>query len=159
MGPSITFPLRRLSIEIFNCKRAPKRGAIGTRDSVANGVVVTCSGMISCWSSAALNAKRCSGFEAMLEAFAADRLGNIDVEENPFIETVPAARDKRAVAFVVVDADWRDPAGRIDCVRCAKARDGKPTVKITKARSRLLERNIGPTANLLWLHPRANTSY
>ena len=144
MGPSITFPLRRLSIEIFNCKRAPKRGAIGTRDSVANGVVVTCSGMISCWSSAALDAKRCSGFEVVLEAFAADRLGNIDVEENPFIESVLAARDERAVAFVVVDADWRDPAGRIDCVRCAKARDGNPTVKTTKARSRLLERNTGP---------------
>src|SRR4029077_5601350 len=100
---------------MFNCKRAPKRGAIGTRDSVVNGVVVTCNGMISCWSSAALNAKRVSGCEAMLEAFAADRLGNIDVEENPFIETLPAARDRRAVAFVVVDAEWGGPARRSDC--------------------------------------------
>ena len=85
----------------------------------------------------------------MLVAFAARRLGNIDAEEKPFIETALAARDEKAVALVVVDADWRDPAGRIDCVRCAKARDGNPTVKTTKARSRLLERNIGPTAKLL----------
>ncbi len=85
----------------------------------------------------------------MLVAFATDRLGNIDAEEKPFIETVPTECDAKAVAFVAVDADWRDPAGRIDCVRCARARDGKLTIKTTEAKIRLLERNIGPTANLL----------
>jgi hypothetical protein len=105
--------------------------------------------MISCWSSAALDAKRCSEFEFVLVAFAARRLGSIDVEEKPFIETVLAARDEKAVAFVVVDADGRGPAGGSDCVRCARARDGKPAIKTTEAKIRLLERNIGPTAKLL----------
>jgi hypothetical protein len=85
----------------------------------------------------------------VLVAFAVRWLGNIDVEEKPFIETVLAARDEKAVAFVVVDADWRDPAGGSDCVRCARTRDGKPAIKTTKAKIRLLERNIGPTANSL----------
>lgn len=129
---------------MFNCKRAPKRGAIGTRDSVANGVVVSWRGMTSCWSSCAPGANRCPSFEFLLVAFVANRLGNIDAEEKPFIEVVLTARDAKDVALVVLDKDWRGPAGRIDCVRCARARDGKLAIKTTKARTRLLERNIGP---------------
>jgi hypothetical protein len=85
----------------------------------------------------------------LLVALATDRLGNIDAEEKPFIETVLTTRDEKAVAFVVVDADGRGPAGGSDCVRCARARDGKPAIKTTEAKIRLLERNIGPTAKLL----------
>jgi hypothetical protein len=106
--------------------------------------------MISCWPSSELNAKRCPWSEFLLVAFAADRLGNIDAEEKPFIETVCTARDATDVVFVAIDAGWRDDdAGKIACARCASAIDGKPAAKTTKANPRLLERNIGPTALLL----------
>src|SRR5579864_2812446 len=133
-----------LSIEMFNCKRAPNRGAIGTRDSVANGVVVSWRGMTSCWSSCAPSAKRCSSFEFLLMEFVANRPGNIDAEEKPFIGVVLTARGAKDVVLVVLNKDRRVPAGRTDCVRCARARDGKLAIKTTKARNRLLERNIGP---------------
>jgi hypothetical protein len=105
--------------------------------------------MIWCSSSSVLNTKRCPWSESLLVAFAADRLGNIDAEERPFIAAVFTVRDEDEKDVVVMDAGWRDEGGRIDCVRCARARDGKPAAKTTKANPRLLERNIGPTALLL----------
>jgi hypothetical protein len=96
-----------------------------------------------------LNTKRCRWSEFPLVALAADPLGNIEAEEKPFIEVVLTARDAKGVVFVVMDAGWRDEAGRIDCIRCAKARDGKPAAKTTKAKPSLLERNMGPTVLLL----------
>src|SRR5579864_8590573 len=101
--------------------------------------------MTSCWSSCAPSAKRCSSFEFLLVAFVANRTGNnIDTEGKPFIGVVLTARHAKDVVFVVLDKDWRGPAGRIDCARCARARDGKLAIKTTKARNRVLERNIGP---------------
>src|SRR5579862_252052 len=101
--------------------------------------------MSSCCSSSALFAKRCPS-EFVPLAFAVDRLGSIDTEENGVLTAVPDARGVAGFADIMLDEERLDWVGANDCVRCAKARHGKPASKTTNGKNRPQKRNIGATA-------------
>jgi hypothetical protein len=102
--------------------------------------------MSSCCSSSVLFAKRCSEFVPLV--FAVDRLGSIDTEENGvFAEEVPHPCGVAGLAAdIMFDEERFDGADANDCVRCAKARDGKPASKTTNGKNRPQKRDIGTTA-------------
>lgn len=103
--------------------------------------------MSSCCSSSAPFAKRCPS-EFVPLAFAVDRLGSIDTEENGvFTGEVPHPRGVAGFAAdIMLDEERLDWAGANDCVRCAKARHGKPASKTTNGKNRPQKRDIGATA-------------
>ena len=80
--------------------------------------------------------------------FAVDRLGSIDTEENGvFAEEVPHPCGVAGLAAdIMFDEERFDGADANDCVRCAKARHGKPASKTTNGKNRPQKRDIGTTA-------------
>src|SRR5580700_11583582 len=127
-------------MEMFSCKREPKSGATGTRDSLAKTVSFswTLARSLAGCCSVVLFARRCPSFKKfVLRAFAVDRSGLTATGETEFLTSellhVEGALDGR-----------RNSTDPKDCDRCANTRDGKAAVKTNNTNVRLPERNICP---------------